>query len=218
MSVIGNSPTYAAFTVKSATANSTYYYCGVSDSALSITVVVFFLIGYALPLIAISALYILIASHVQRHRRRVAGPTTTLPAVHRNARTVRLIVTVVVVFAISWLPVHLQSLAAYLGFHSPDGAVYEVFRVVWNCMAYSNSCANPFIYHCRANSHPAPRSGRLVGRRQPVGGRVLPQCCTSTTSFRSSIGRQRGQRTRSTYIRHTTCRTRHDQHQQLFDT
>ena len=59
---------------------------------------------------------------------------------------------VVVVFGVSWLPLHLQSLAAYFGLESPRGAVYEVFRVLWNCMAYSNSCANPFIYHCRPTS------------------------------------------------------------------
>jgi len=70
-------------------------------------------------------------------------------------------VVVVVVFGVSWLPLHLQSLAAYFGLESPRGAVYEVFRVLWNCMAYSNSCANPFIYHCRPTSD-GPRRGRLA--------------------------------------------------------
>jgi len=270
VSLAGNSPTYGAFTVKSVGAGSTYRYCGVEDSALGVTVLAFFVLGYALPLTVISALYVVIACHVRHHRRRVTGPprrafasrthgfqapghqnhrntcplgpwtlpppghfifnypdtfrsslTTPLPLGaralqapgHRNARTLRLVVAVVVVFGISWLPIHVQSLAGYFGFHSPDGAVYEVFRVVWNCMAYSNSCANPFIYHCRSTT--APRTGRLAQRhrqRLPAGGRVLPQCCQSASSFTSTVGRQRplplSQRTRTTYIRHTTLRTR----------
>jgi len=95
-------------------------------------------------------------------------------------------VVVVVVFGVSWLPLHLQSLAAYFGLESPRGAVYEVFRVLWNCMAYSNSCANPFIYHCRPTSD-GPRRG-LRRRRQPparrsgtIGG--LSHCCQSRLSL-----------------------------------
>jgi len=65
MSLVGNGPTYGAFTVKSVNVTgSSYEYCGVDDDALSVTVVAFFLLGYALPLTAISALYVLIACRV----------------------------------------------------------------------------------------------------------------------------------------------------------
>jgi len=220
VSLIGNSQTYSAFTVKSFGADAAYRYCGVVDSALSVTVLAFFLLGYAFPLAIISVLYVLIACHVRRHRRRVAGPPRGRDAAavratpgHRNARTLKLIVIVVVVFGISWLPIHLQSLAGYFGFHSPEGAVYEVFRVVWNCMAYSNSCANPFIYHCRPSTA-APQRGRVLRRRGPAGGgRVLPQCCqSSTTSFTSNVGRDhraarpRSLRTSTTYLRSASFR------------
>jgi len=216
---------------------------------MPVTVLVFFLLGYALPLIVISALYVLIARHVRRHRRRLARPAASRHTAdaarealairgtgHGSARTLRLIVTVVVVFGISWLPIrhhyipssllpslplllqsgvlcwlpiHVQSVAGYFGFHSPDGAVYEVFRVVWNCMAYSNSCANPFIYHCRPST--VPRRGRLAQRqrqRQRPGCPVIPRCCCqSTPSFTSTAGTERrlplSQRTKSTYIRQT---------------
>lgn len=220
MSLIGNSATYSSFIVKSVGANAVYRYCGVDDSALSVTVLAFFLLGYALPLVVITFLYVLIACHVRRHRRRVTGPPRgvaerqTRPAGRRNARTLKLVVTVVVVFGISWLPLHLQSLAGYFGFHSPEGAVYEVFRVIWNCMAYSNSCANPFIYHCRPSG--ASQSAARLARRQRqyaarAGGRVLPLCCQSTASFTSTVGRHQSgrgvplsQRTRTTYVRRPT--------------
>jgi len=220
LSLVGNGPTYGAFTVKSIGADvaGSYEYCGVEDDALSVTVLAFFVVGYALPLTAISALYVLIACHVRRHRRLVAGRPRGGPqsvsragraaaAGHRNARTLRLIVVVVVVFGVSWLPIHLQSLAGYFGLHSPRGAVYEVFRIVWNCMAYSNSCANPFIYHCRPSA--GPRRDRLARRRQPARrGPDLSLCCQSASSFTSTVGRDRAlprsQRTRITCLRPTT--------------
>jgi len=231
MSLTANSPTYRSFTVKSVGANAIYRYCGVDDGALSVTVLAFFLLGYALPLVVITALYVLIACHVRRHRRRVTGPPRGVAdrqTTHRSARTLKLVVIVVVVFGISWLPIHLQSLASYFGFHSPEGAVYEVFRVVWNCMAYSNSCANPFIYHCRP-SGAAQSTARRLGRRQrQCGGRVLPLCCQSTSSFTSTVGRHHGralplsQRTRTTYVTRSTSlrRTRRavDHVQQPVDT
>jgi hypothetical protein len=58
----------------------------------------------------------------------------------------QVIILVVVVFCISWLPLHIQNMVAYYG-TLPSGAYYEVFRVIWNCMPYGNSCANPFIYN-----------------------------------------------------------------------
>ena len=108
MSLVGNAPTYRAFTVKSVYAGvnatgSSYDYCGVDDDALSVTVLAFFVLGYALPLTAISALYVLIACHVRRHRRRVVGPprgggphaasraAAAAAAGHRSARTLRLL-------------------------------------------------------------------------------------------------------------------------------
>jgi len=198
--------------VKSIGANATYRYCGVVNSALSVTVLAFFFLGYALPLAVISALYILIACHVRRHRRRVVGPPrrggSSAGNGHRNARTLKLVVIVVVVFGISWLPIHIQSLAGYFGFHSPEGAVYEVFRVVWNCMAYSNSCANPFIYHCRPSTGPGGGTTARRQRQYPEGTcRVLPHCCQQVSSFTSNVGRDGALpgslRTKTTYVRAT---------------
>jgi len=86
MSLIGNGPTYGAFTVKSFGVNVTdsYKYCGVEDDAMSVTVPAFFVVGYALPLTAISVLYVLIACHVRRHRRRVVGPARGGPQTARH--------------------------------------------------------------------------------------------------------------------------------------
>jgi len=50
------------------------------------------------------------------------------------------------VFGVCWLPMHAHLLVAYFGLQ-PQHRAYELFRVACHCLAYSNSCANPFVYH-----------------------------------------------------------------------
>lgn len=135
-------PIMLAHTVKKF--NDLYSYCGIVDHAVGYIVISFFAFGYALPLTVISFLYLFIALYLRSSRRNPAGDTGRRK---RNSRTMRMIVIVVLVFGVSWLPTHAQWLASYFRLKLPDSVVYEVLRVVWYCMAYGNSCANPFIYH-----------------------------------------------------------------------
>lgn len=135
-------PIMLAHTVKKF--NDLYSYCGIVDYAVGYIIVSFFVFGYALPLTVISFLYLLIVLHLRSSRRNSAGDTSRQ---RRNSRTMRMIVIVVLVFGVSWLPTHAQWLASYFRVKLPDSVFYEVLRVVWYCMAYGNSCANPFIYH-----------------------------------------------------------------------
>ena len=52
----------------------------------------------------------------------------------------------------------LHKLKEYFLLHSGvTGTYYEVFRILWQCLAYGNSAANPFIYNYVsqvAHSHP----------------------------------------------------------------
>ena len=50
------------------------------------------------------------------------------------------------IFAILWLPVHIHLLVAYFG-TLPQNEFYHSISVLWNCLAYFNSCANPIIYN-----------------------------------------------------------------------
>jgi len=82
----------------------------------------FFAFGYALPMFIITVLYVLIAWHLASHK-----PTTTNQSRsrERNARTLRVIILVVLVFGISWLPTHAQAITSYF-VPLPSGAVYQV--------------------------------------------------------------------------------------------
>jgi len=65
----------------------------------------------------------------------------------RQRRVTRLLVLIVVVFAVLWLPIHVHLLAAFFGHVPTDSALYMTLSVVWNCLAYANSCVNPIIYN-----------------------------------------------------------------------
>lgn len=120
-----------------------YSYCGMVESTITPLFLVFFVTAYALPLIAICFLYLLILCHLKRQK------ATMLDKSHTRDRTnhaFRIIMAVIVVFALSWLPHHVNSLVSTFG-SLPEGKWYEVFRILWYCMAYGNSCANPLIYN-----------------------------------------------------------------------
>ena len=116
----------------------TYQYCGLMPEAITTLVVAFFLVAYALPLCLICVLYLL--DRLRRKRLSCASD-----AQERKTEMARVVTTVVLVFGVSWLPLHVQSLVALVT-RLPDGAWYELLRILWNCMAHGHSCANPFIY------------------------------------------------------------------------
>jgi hypothetical protein len=65
----------------------------------------------------------------------------------RKRQVTRLLVLVVVVFAILWLPIHVHLLLAFF-YHLPERSrVYLALSVLWHFLAYFNSCVNPIIYN-----------------------------------------------------------------------
>ena len=65
----------------------------------------------------------------------------------RNQHAIRLLVTVVVIFAMCWLPMHVHLLLTYFLGYTTNSRAYELFRVFCHCLAYSNCCMNPIIYN-----------------------------------------------------------------------
>lgn len=119
-----------------------YEYCGMIREAITPLFVCFFLLAYALPLTVICVLYISMMCHLRRKKRESVASTTNRD---RTAHVARVVFTVVLVFGLSWLPMHLNSLVSLVT-DLPDGVWYGLLRILWNCMAYGNSCANPAIY------------------------------------------------------------------------
>jgi len=130
----------------------------------------FFTFAYVIPLAAVMLLYLGILRHVAAARRRgdgsiggrnspsrratssVGQSTATLigrrqsSSAQRRRQLGRLLMLVVILFAALWLPIHVHLLLAYFG-TIPDSRAYEVVSVLWNSLAYVNSCVNPFVYN-----------------------------------------------------------------------
>lgn len=106
----------------------------------------FFAFAYVIPLSVIAIFSLCILRYISRHRGPVtvaAADNTRTSAKKRQAS--RLLILVVVIFAVLWLPLHIHLLLLYFGYTS-DSPFYLVLSVLWNCLAYANSCVNPLIY------------------------------------------------------------------------
>ena len=141
VSMIVNIPSLLAYVTKT---YGSYSYCGMHASATEGVFLSFFIMAYALPLLLISVMYILIILHL--HRARNSITSSQIRTQNRTAKACKVIITVVLVFSLSWLPFHVNILVGLYG-RLPPGAYYEAFRVLWDCMAYGNSCINPIIYN-----------------------------------------------------------------------
>jgi len=79
-----------------------------------------------------------------------------------------MLVLVVVLFALLWLPVHIHLLSFFFYKH-PTGRAYEAATVLFNCLAYFNSCVNPIIYnHASKEFRDAFLEVARCGRAQPA--------------------------------------------------
>jgi len=155
-----NSPLLALYRVKAFALSPDsvpYYFCGLGDHQHygPPLVISFFTFTYVVPLTIIVTMYLLIVRYLVARRHRLASQTGGNSGAGgrlqrlQNRRTSyawRVFLAVVVVFGVCWLPMHAHLLVAYLGLQ-PQNRAYAVFRVFCHCLAYSNSCANPFVYH-----------------------------------------------------------------------
>ena len=105
----------------------------------------FFTFAFVLPLAIIAALSIAILRHLKKHKSNMLDKQKR-KSNSRNKQASRILILVVVIFAILWLPVHIHLLVAYFDKISTS-QFYQAISLLWNSMAYFNSCVNPIIYN-----------------------------------------------------------------------
>ncbi|KAK9522478.1 hypothetical protein VZT92_018939 [Zoarces viviparus] len=103
-------------------------------------------LGFLLPFLAMTIFYCFIGCTVTRHFNNVRKED------QKKKRLLKIITTLVVVFAFCWTPFHvLKSMDAlsYLNL-APDSCGFVHFLLLAHpyatCLAYVNSCLNPFLY------------------------------------------------------------------------
>ena len=153
-------PTYISHKVNKV---ENYSYCGIDPDTTKEVLLSFFICAYVLPLCLICILYLLIFQHLSRQE--------TKHQTHRNAgnrrqhsvRVSKIIIVVILCFTISWFPFHIHNIIS-LYHRVPQAHYYEVFRIIWHCMAYGNSLANPFIYNFISSDFQLAIQGVMHGR------------------------------------------------------
>lgn len=103
---------------------------------------------YVLPLIVIAAAYSRISCYLWRQGSLGDATAEQQDSHQKNRRrTIKMLVLVVIVFALCWLPLNVYHLVATFhpnrySHYSPNGTMYFTFH--W--FAMSSVCYNPFIY------------------------------------------------------------------------
>ena len=117
------------------------------------TVGVVFLTCYLLPLLCIGVFYSLIGVKVWRRRVGNLSAQSRAAANIRRSKTrlLRMLVTVFVLFAVSWLPLYIINLCQIFGALPEDDSLEErvLEHYLWplaQWLGASNSCVNPFVY------------------------------------------------------------------------
>ena len=101
------------------------------------------LILYVLPLGIISFSYTRIWSKLKNH----VSPGAAHDHYHqRRRKTTKMLVCVVVVFAVSWLPLHAFQLAVDIDSHVLDLKEYKLIFTVFHIIAMCSTFANPLLY------------------------------------------------------------------------
>ncbi|KAM3622929.1 uncharacterized protein V6R79_004987 [Siganus canaliculatus] len=107
------------------------------------------LVQYGLPLAIISVAYIRIWNKL----KRTCGGRNDRH--QRRRKTTKMLLTMVVVFAISWLPFHAFQLAADIDSNVSSMADFKLLFTVFHIVAMCSTCINPILYGWMNNNYRA---------------------------------------------------------------
>ncbi|XP_041478034.1 G-protein coupled receptor 54-like [Lytechinus variegatus] len=107
-----------------------------------------FLLVYAIPLSIISVCYTIVLTRLWKQiqpceETRSSAQTRFL---NQKRRITRMVLAVIIAFAVCWLPLHVINLWQRLDEDFPQNELTLAMQTTAYCMAYANSCVNPFVY------------------------------------------------------------------------
>lgn len=146
--LLTNIPIYLQFDTKS------YIYLGeernrcinvkaLTDSQITVVFYVsFFVFGYVVPLSLVCILY---GFMLKRLLFGMVPGNQSAESIRSKKRVTRMIIIVIILFAICWLPIQIIFMIMTTGEYPTDAFSFWVHMVA-NCLAYTNSCINPILY------------------------------------------------------------------------
>lgn len=105
----------------------------------------FFFFGYVIPLGITMLMYGLMLKRLL-YGVVPGGANQSAESIRAKKRVTRMVVIVVVIFAICWLPIQVILFAQKFQEEQERSASYISFQMAANCLAYMNSCVNPILY------------------------------------------------------------------------
>ena len=103
----------------------------------------FFVFGYLLPLSLICVLYGFMLKRLLYGV--VPGGNQRAESIRSKKRVTKMVVVVVVIFALCWLPIQIIFMVQNFGDFATD--IFSIaMQMAANCLAYMNSCVNPILY------------------------------------------------------------------------
>lgn len=104
----------------------------------------FFFFAFLLPLTLVSFLYGFLIKRLLYHERS-RNLATSSDNMRAKRRVTRMVIIVVVIFAVCWLPLQIIFMVQAFGQY-PQRASWIAVKLAANCLAYMNSCVNPILY------------------------------------------------------------------------
>ena len=117
--------------------------------------------AYFFPLLIIGVLSTMTFRHIRRHRS-IRQHTHSERAERNSRQAGRVVFSVVLSFAVLWLPLNIDLLIYYWGSIEFSEGIY-VYALIARTLAYANSCVNPIIYNF--TSHEFRQHFREVAQR-----------------------------------------------------
>ena len=124
--------------------------CGTEDSLVFPFYTYFFAVGFLLPLAVISGLYTLVARKLWLHEVPVDHNKNENQREQEipKKKVIRMLIIVVVVFAVCWLPVQVYHMDEGVNMLSEGGAMWHPYVIIYICywLSQANSAINPWLY------------------------------------------------------------------------
>ncbi|XP_059139122.1 allatostatin-A receptor-like [Physella acuta] len=105
----------------------------------------FFFFGYVIPLGITMLMYGLMLKRLL-YGVVPGGANQSAESIRAKKRVTRMVVIVVVIFAICWLPIQVILFTQKFQEEQERSAAYISIQMAANCLAYMNSCVNPILY------------------------------------------------------------------------
>lgn len=140
--------------------------------------IAFFSTSYVVPLLLICGLYI---TTLKRLWRGPGGKRVSAKSRRGKWRVTRMVIIVVVIFAVCWCPIQLVLLLKSLNCY-PMAPGTLIIQITSHTLAYTNSCVNPILYgFFSENFRKSFRKifGRLFSKNNPPAGSKISKRSTS---------------------------------------